>query len=351
MMNRRNFIRTGISTAASLFLARGMQSSGVYRNPNIKPITASWFEFKHHFELGAKYWNTTFSKFTDEQWRTLIKDISELGIEYLMMLSVADNGKTFYPSKLQPQYDFASPDPLETVLQAADEFGIKFFVSNDYWADYREVHKMMTSTEIAALRAEGMAEIAGKYGHHKSFYGWYYPNETGLTDTLDETTIRYVNECSRLAHELTPHCKTMISPYGIKSVRIDDLYARRLEMLDVDIVSYQDEVGCRKTKAGTAGKYYEQLSKAHAKAGRSRIWADIELFDFEGDVYSSPAVSATFDRLLVQLEDVSPFVERIAVYQYCGMLSKPGSTAATDHPSAERLYKDYRRWLDAQHWL
>ena len=58
-----------------------------------------------------------------------------------------------------------------------------------------------------------------------------------------------------------------------------------------------------------------------------------------------------FDRLLVQLEDVSPFVERIAVYQYCGMLSKPGSTAATDHPSAERLYKDYRRWLDAQHWL
>ena len=87
------------------------------------------------------------------------------------------------------------------------------------------------------------------------------------------------------------------------------------------------------------------------KAGRSRIWADIELFDFEGDVYSSPAVSATFDRLLVQLEDVSPFVERIAVYQYCGMLSKPGSTAATDHPSAERLYKDYRRWLDAQHWL
>ena len=71
----------------------------------------------------------------------------------------------------------------------------------------------------------------------------------------------------------------------------------------------------------------------------------------KGDVYSSPAVSATFDRLLVQLEDVSPFVERIAVYQYCGMLSKPGSTAATDHPSAERLYKDYRRWLDAQHWL
>lgn len=93
------------------------------------------------------------------------------------------------------------------------------------------------------------------------------------------------------------------------------------------------------------------LSLAEDEKGRSRIWADIELFDFEGDVYSSPAVSATFDRLLVQLEDVSPFVERIAVYQYCGMLSKPGSTAATDHPSAERLYKDYRRWLDAQHWL
>lgn len=35
-------------------------------------------------------------------------------------------------------------DPIETVLSAADEFGVKFFVSNDYWGPDLDAHRMMT---------------------------------------------------------------------------------------------------------------------------------------------------------------------------------------------------------------
>lgn len=349
MMDRRRFLRTcGLAASTALLMPNALNASDYKRNPKIKPIVGSWFEFKHHSDVEGKYWNHDLANFTDEQWRTLIKDINETGMEYLVLLSVADNGKTFYPSKLQPRYDYKCEDPLEVVLSAADEYNLKFFISNDFWSDYRNVHTMMHDKDIAILREKGMEETAEKYSHHKSFYGWYFPNESGFYGTIDEETISYVNRCSELVRSLTKDKLTMIAPYGTKSIRCDDKYVRQLERLDVDIMAYQDEIGVKKTKAGMAGKYYESLYKAHTKAGRARLWADIEVFEFEEDVYNSALIATDFDRLLTQLEDVSPFVENILIYQYIGLMSKPGSTVSTGHPRAEKLYTDYTNWLKVQ---
>jgi len=245
-------------------------------------------------------------------------------------------------------HNYDCPDPLDAVLSAADECGIKFFVSNDFWSDWQDSKKMMTSNEIAGVRQKGMEEVAERYAWHKSFYGWYFPNETGLWNTIDETTITYVNNCSRIARQLTPQSVNLIAPYGTHSIRLDDNYVRQLEKLDIDVVAYQDEIGVRKTRVGYAGKYYEALYKAHAKAGRARLWADMEIFEFEGDVYKSALIPAAFDRVLKQMEDISPFVENILVYQYIGIMNKPGSLASVGHPNSEKLYTDYTNWLKAQ---
>jgi len=86
----------------------------------------------------------------------------------------------------------------------------------------------------------------------KSFYGWYYPHESGLKRTIDETTIGYVNRCSQKAKALTPKALTLIAPYGTKDIIPDDDFVRQLKRLDIDIMAYQDEVGVWKTKAGAA---------------------------------------------------------------------------------------------------
>lgn len=352
-MNRRNFLRMCGLTSASVALPnlKVFASETPKRNTRIKPIIGSWFEFKHHHDGEGKYWNSTLPQFSDQQWKTLIKDMSEAGMEYLVMMSVADNGKTFYPSTLQPRYDYASPDPIEAVLSAADEYGIKFFVSNDFWSDYRNVDKMMTDKEISILREKGMEEVAARYAHHKSFYGWYFPNETGIFNTLDDTTVNYVNRCSKKARELTPRAVNLIAPYGTKSIRYNDAYVRQLERIDIDIMAYQDEIGVKKTKAGTAGKYYESLYRMHSKAGRARLWADLEVFEFEEDVYHSALIPANFERILTQMEDISPFVENILIYQYVGLMNRPGSIAKVGHERAEKLYTDYTEWLKAQQGL
>lgn len=346
MINRRKFIQTcGITIASSCFFNHPALAMNPTISAKCKPIGGSWFEFNHHNPAEGKYWDPALRNFTTEQWRTKIREIRETGMEYLVLLSVADKGRTFYPSKLQPRYDFVCEDPLEAVLSAADECGIKFFVSNDFWGDSSDMQKLMTNTEVACLRDKGMEEVAGKYGHHKSFYGWYYPNETGLSQNIDETTIQYVNSCSLKARELMPGCVNLIAPYGTKYVRADDNFVRQLDRLDVDIIAYQDEVGVMKTVAGTAGRYYEALQKAHAKAGRAKLWADVEVFQFEGEVYKSALLPANFERIRKQLEDISSYVDNILIYQYIGMMNKPGTTAFAGHESSQELYTNYMEWL------
>ena len=343
-MNRRRFIHAG--SAATVFLpVSHLYPSFSGRNAFIKPFIGSWFEFEHHNQAEGKYWNPVVSKFTTEQWKAKIKEMHQAGMEYLVMLAVAYDGKTYYPSELQPRHDYVCDDPLEAVLQAADECGVKFFVSNDYWSNWMQVEKAMNDEAIWRLREEGMEEVAGKYAHHKSFYGWYYPHETGLNHTIDETTISYVNRCSQKAKALTPKALTLIAPYGTNRVRPDDDYVRKLERLDIDIMAYQDEVGVRKTKAGTAGIYYEGLYKAHAKAGRSRLWADLEIFEFEGETYRSALIPASFERIQIQLEDISPYVEHVLIYQYLGMMNQPGSMAFAGHKDSEKLYGEYMNWF------
>ncbi len=58
----------------------------------------------------------------------------------------------------------------------------------------------------------------------------------------------------------------------------DDKYVKQLESLDVDVVAYQDEVGVQKSTPDETPKFYEGLRKAHDRAQRAAMWADVEDF-------------------------------------------------------------------------
>jgi len=351
-MNRRSFLK--LSTFGAL--AAGWTTQLVARcresvdplDPAIKPISGSWFEFQHLLPSEGRYWDPDLASFTAGQWQEKVREISELGFEYLVLQEVALDGKAIYPSKLVPQYRLGCADPLEAVLTAGDEVGIRFFLSNDFWDDCQKGEFLMTDPGIRKLRAKAMEEIVALYGHHPSFYGWYFPNESYLMPYFDEKFIAYVNECSHVARSLMPTSVNLIAPYHIKAEKADDHFVRQLERMNIDIVAYQDGVGVNSVPLGEAGRYFENLYKAHQKAARSRIWADMEVFYFEEGTRGNLLPADFETRILHQMKDISPFVDKILIYQYIGCFNKPGSKAYAGHRNQEsvRLYNQYKSWLD-----
>ncbi len=345
-MKRRNFIQTlgagtlGICLSDELMASEAIKDKDKNINKKkVKAIEGSWFEFQHHSAAEGKYWNHTLEKFTAQQWDEKVKEIAGTGMKYLVLLDVAIYGKSFYPTKLLPMHTLACEDPLEAVLTAADKYEINFFVSNGFFGDWTDPVTLMKDPEINILRLKAMYELASRYAHHKSFYGWYYPNETGIQGHFEDFFMKYVNDSSAEAEKLTPGKKTLIAPYGTRNVKADDKYVSQLEKLNVDFVAYQDEIGVEKTKVEESAAFYENLYRVHKKAARSELWADVEVFRFEGKVYQSALLPAPPERVIRQLEAVTPFVEKILIYQYPGLINKPGTNVIAGHPDSLKLYK------------
>jgi len=313
----------------------------------VKPISGSWFEFQHHATVEGVDWNPACAAFTCQQWDAKIKEIADVGMEYLVLMCTALYFRSFFPTTIFPAWRLACSDPLEVVLSAADKYGVKFFIGGGFYGDWQSPNIISDSAAVKR-RLQAMGEITKLYSHHRSFYGWYWPNEAFIDRYFSEAFIQYVNTCSRLARQLTPQARILIAPYGTRVAVPDDKYVRQLASLDADIVAYQDEVGVRKSKVEETAAFYEGLRKAHDRAQRAAIWADVEIFEFEGVVYQSALLPAPFDRVLRQLEAVSPWVDKILVYQYQGMMNKPTSAAFAGSPRSTALYTAYVDWLRAR---
>ncbi len=338
-MQRRNFLRAaGLSALAVTFQKQLLAEAG--KNKNIKPIVGSWFEFQHHSQVEGTPWNKTLEKWTAAQWTAKIKEMADAGMRYLALLDTAIYGKSFYPSVLLPQHQLGCEDPLEVALTAADKYGIRFFISNGFYGNWLKPYELMQDKEVHELRLKAMNELAEKYSHHKSFYGWYYPNETGINGHYDQFFIDYVNTSSAEAARLTPKAKTLIGPYGTRRVKADDKFVRQLEQLNVDFIAYQDEIGVEKTKVEESAAFYEQLHRVHKKAAKARLWADVEMFRFEGDVYKSALLPAPPERVIKQLEAVSPYVEKILIYQYGGLINQTGTEVYAGSDGSVQLYEE-----------
>ena len=308
-----------------------------------RKIDGTFFEFHHHNTPEGKYWNPTIDRFTAENWREKVREISALGMEYIVIMATALYEKCYFKSTVYGFADIPCQDPIEEVLDEADKCNLKVFLGNGFYGDWRKANQNIKSQEVIDRSFRAMEELATLYAHHKSFYGWYFPDETCIILKFSKDFVNYVNLCSARCHSLTPEKKTLIAPYGTNLVRANNKFIRQLAELDVDFVAYQDEVGVRKTKVDKTKRLFEKHRVAHDKAGRSELWADIELFDFEGMVYQSALIPASFERVQKQIENVAPYAHKILGYQYLGLMNPQDSKAFAGHETSKILYNDYKK--------
>ena len=202
-LGRRNFLYA-LGAGGALLGAFPEASEAGPSPAHIKPISGSWFEFQHHATVEGVDWNPECACFSCEQWDAKVKEIADMGMDCLVLMATALYYRAFFKTKIFPPWRLACADPMEAVLSAADKYGVKFFIGGGFYGDW-ESPKIVSDPVAARKRLQAIEELAQLYGHHTSFYGWYWPNEAFIDRYYSEEFIKYVNTCSRLARRLTPH--------------------------------------------------------------------------------------------------------------------------------------------------
>lgn len=315
---------------------------------DVKPVTGTFINLAYQ-DVRNRYTNPEGVDMTDPQlWEAKIEEMHRMGMEYLIFMAVANDGRAFYPSSLMPHhYPEGRKSPVEAIMDAAARLGMKVFMSTG-WAENQDDN--LRIPRIKQRQMEMMAELAGLFGNHKAFYGWYLPVEDCLGPVLTDYAVEAVNALTLRARELTPNAKILISPYGIFNSNFDHPnYARQIGRLKVDIIAYQDEVGCVRERfpLPRLRENWKRLAAIHAGLP-IEMWANCENFTWERGTNdrTSALIPAAPERFIAQLEAASDAgVERIVSFMMCGIFDPEGSTYALGQPDlAVRAAKEYALW-------
>ncbi|GIP38998.1 twin-arginine translocation pathway signal protein [Paenibacillus sp. J31TS4] len=308
----------------------------------LQRISGTWFDFYHCNPYEGDTWNATTQQFTAEDWELKLGEMAEAGMDTLVLLHVALHGQAFYPSEVIPhRWNTVCPDPLEAVLAAADKHGQTIYVGLGFFTT-PIMGSLSTTGDRSSLRFDIARELAARYGHHRSFGGWYFPVEAAIFTYFPDHYVTYANELADFCRKVGAP-KVLIAPYGTRSINGDGRFVAQLRSLEVDYIAYQDEIGVDRTTFEQVEATFERLREAHDRANKP-LWADIEVFRFQGRVLYPGA----FDRIQRQLEIVSPYVDKVLCYQYLGMMNKPGSPVHAGSAESVALYEDYTAYMKEQ---
>ena len=341
-----------------LLIMTGCRNSSTENNPGcvtsvetaqVLPVTGTFINLPYQ-DVRNKYTNPPHIDNTDPQmWAAKIAEMKKMGMEYLVFMSVANEEKAYYPSKLmQWHYPQWRQSPVDAIMDAAAEHGMKVFMSTG-WA--KDQDDNLRDPKIKGRQLEMMQELAGIYGEHPAFYGWYLPVEDCFGPVLTDYAVEAVNALTARARELTPDAKILISPYGIFNSDFDDpRYEQQIARLTVDIIAYQDEIGCVREKyplTRLRGNW-KKLRAIHDRTGIA-MWANCESFAWEKGTNdrSSALIPAPYSRFLSQQIAASAGgAEKIISFVFCGLFEDPSSPYQLGQPHwSAKAYEDYMAWL------
>ena len=315
----------------------------------ILPVCGTFINLPYQ-DVRNKYTNPQYLDMTDpHMWETKVAEMKKMGMEYLVFMSVANEGRSYYPSKLmRKQYPQWRKSPVDAIMDAAAEHGMKVFMSTGWAVDQDD---NLRDPKIKGRQIEMMTELAELYGDHPAMYGWYLPVEDCFGPVLTDYAVEAVNALTARARDLTPGKKIMISPYGIFNSDFDDpRYEQQIARLTVDIIAYQDEIGCVRERYPLTRlrENWKKLRAIHDKTGIA-MWANCESFAWEKGTNdrSSALIPAPYSRFLSQqIAATAGGAEKIISFVFCGLFEDPQSPYQLGQPHWSAVaYEDYMGWL------
>lgn len=127
----------------------------------IQPITGTWINLAYK-DVRNKYTNPQHFDNTDPKlWTAKVRELANMGIEYLVFMEVANEGKAYYPSKLMPWvYNDKLQSPVDAILDEAARHDMKVFMSTG-WA--KDQDDNLLDPAIRERQLQIMEELASLY--------------------------------------------------------------------------------------------------------------------------------------------------------------------------------------------
>jgi hypothetical protein len=275
-------------------------------------------------------------------WRRELDAMRRAGIDLVIIQWLRMNDSRFIPS------DRAAVDPTRIILEYADTHGMKVFIGlayADFW--WKRLRDQRYLDLAAAASAQIADEAWARYGGHRSFAGWYLPQE--LRDA--NYTPQMIGSLCAFFKGLGDHCRALsgekpvsISP-AMSGLVAPDLFERTYTSLlrgsGIDVVIFQDGVGARgwdKDLERRVVPYFGAMRAACRTAGVA-LWSDIEIFRHT----EKPSVSApaSIERIKRQIDAESPFVSAFVMFDFFHYMSPCRGDAQ------KKLYEDYLREIES----
>ena len=342
------FISIPMAKAANLPLREQEPADGSKIPPVVHPITGTWINLAYK-DVRNKYTNPQNFDNTDPKlWAAKVREFAGMGIEYLVFMEVANEGKAYYPSRLMPWlYNSTMKSPVDAILDEAAKCNMKVFMSTG-WA--KDQDDNLLDPAIKKRQLQMMEELSALYKNHKAFYGWYLPVEDCICPIFAEHAVQSVNALVEKSRTLTPGKKTLISPYGIGAADFDDSnFEKQMKKLKVDIIAYQDEVGCVRDQftLPRLKKNWQRIRDIHNRLN-IELWANCETFTWEHgkNDRQSALIPAAYSRLLSQQAAASAAgADRVISFMFGGIIEDPDSPYQLGQPIwSNDLFNKYMAW-------
>lgn len=326
-------------TIIALFINVAAQSAEKknYESPNIlkgMPIHATF--------LDEVSWDIPHQNWGPEEWDADFKAMKHMGINTVVLIR-AGLGKWIaapFESILSTEDVYYPPlDLVDLFLTLSDKYQMSFlfgmYDSGKYWQE--GLYQKEIDLNMALID-----EVWAKYGHHKSFKGWYLSQEISRRT---KNMSKVYAQVGKHAKEVSGNLTTMISPYihgvktdqvmnGDKALSTAEHEKEWNEILkniqgSVDILAFQDG-------QVDYGELYDYLviNKKLADKYGMKCWTNVESFDRDMPIRFLPI---KWEKLLLKLEMARKAgMEDVITFEFSHFMS-PNSA----YLQAGNLYKRY----------
>ena len=375
-MDRREFVKhtaTGLAAAATGLSPWQKQSPGNQKTAENAPqaqklLTGSFMNVFHPNVWSMAYSDET-ARWGEDSWRAVLRDMHNIGMDTVIWANTALWGRPFFSGYEKTVGKrlriLGCQDPLMVCAEEADRLGMKIFYGFGLRGrvsqvrDYSGMEPYWPKVFFTWNRALAVALIE-RYGDRPSFAGLYNPYEFSQKAFMgdDDPINLYKKLILEYLRPAIGNVKIMISPGCLGSKLTEaqlDNVPRVMEQMDIDILAPQDcagrdyfdapiEKALKRVRAQV--RAYKRIRKPLNDAGIT-LWANCETFARE---HCHPdgrkvSIAGSFERIKQQMALQAPHVEKLITWIYPGVMNKRTELVNIGHPSTDKLYHKYVKYL------